>query len=146
MVSSISVEYRFTVNTKPAFGIDSNWSKAKDDTKLHVEAANPDNSITKAEARDVVRRIAYTLRNVYGIGSLGAGKDVVVSTSSGNPFLPVLFYSIVAAGGVYSGASTAFTVGELVRQVKDANANLLLCSAEYEETTREAARLCDISP
>lgn len=56
----------------------------------------------------------------------------------------MLFYSTVAAGGVFSGASTAFTVGELVRQVKDANAKLLLCSAEFEERTVEAAKQCKI--
>lgn len=109
-----------------------------------MEAANPNNSITKAEARNVVRRTSHVLRNRYGIGASGAGLDSVVVTSSGNPFIPVLFYSIVASGGVYSGASSAFTVSELVRQVKDAGAKLLLCSAEFEERTVEAARHCAI--
>ena len=69
-----------------------------------------------------MRRIGYTLRHKYGIGATTAGQDVILSTSSGNPLCPVLFYSTICAGGVYSGASTAFTVGELVRQVKDADA------------------------
>ncbi|KAK3691207.1 hypothetical protein LTR37_018795 [Vermiconidia calcicola] len=128
-----------------SFLFDSDWCLAKEDTEIHVEAANPANSITKAEARDVVRRTAYTFREKFGIGSSGPGKDVVVCTSSGNPFLPVLFYSMVGAGGVFSGASTAFTVGELLRQVKDADAKLLLCSAEFEERTVEAAKQCGIS-
>ena len=92
----------------------------------------------------MVKRIAWTFRNKYGIGASGPGKDVILSTSSGNPFLPVLFYSTVAAGGVFSGASTAFTVGELVRQAQDAEAKLLLCSAELEQSTVEAARRCGI--
>lgn len=111
---------------------------------MHVEAKNPSNSVTKAEAREVVKRVAHVLRNKYGIGAAGPGKDVVLATSSGNPFIPVLFYSCIAAGGVYSGASTAFTVNELVRQVKDGDAKLLLCSPEFEERTREAAKQCDI--
>lgn len=69
---------------------------------------------------------------------------MILCTSSGSPFLPVLFYSTVGAGGVFSGASTAFTVGELVRQVKDADAKLLLCSEEFEERTIAAARQCGI--
>lgn len=126
------------------FDIDSHYCAAKEDTKIHVEAANPSNSITKAEARDLIRQIAHVLRNSYGIGSSTSGQDVVLSTSSGTPFAPVVFYSIVAAGGVYSGASSAFTVAELVRQVKDAQARLLLCSPEFESLTVEAARQCGI--
>ena len=124
--------------------LDSEWTEAKEDTEIHVEAANADNSITKAEARDVVRRTAHTLRHRYGIGSSGPGQDVIVCTSSGKPFLPVLFYSTVGAGGVFSGASAAFTVGELVRQIKDANAKLLLCSEEFKERTVEAAKQCGV--
>lgn len=52
----------------------------------------------------------------------------------------------MAAGGVYSGASTAFTVGELVRQINNSQAKLLLCSKEYEERTVAAAKECRISP
>jgi long-subunit acyl-CoA synthetase (AMP-forming) len=84
------------------------------------------------------------LRDRYGIGARGPGQDVVVSTSSGNPFIPVLFYSIVAAGGVYSGASSALTVDELVRQVKDTDAKVMLCSPEFERHTIEAAKQCGI--
>lgn len=70
----------------------------------------------------------------------------MLSTSSLNPFLPVVFYGTMAAGGVYSGASTAFTVGELVRQIKTSEAKLLICSREYEERTIAAARECHIAP
>ena len=46
---------------------------------------------------------------------------------------------------MYSGASTAFTVNELARQVKDADAKLLLCSSEFEEGTIQVAKQCGIS-
>lgn len=125
-------------------GTASDWPAATEETPIHVEAANPDNRITKAAARDLVGRVAYLLRRKYGIGASTSGQDVVLSTSSGNPFIPILFYSIVAAGGVYSGASTAFTVGELERQVRDADARLLLCSPEFKARTLEAAKRCGI--
>ena len=92
----------------------------------------------------MIKRVAYTFRSKYGIGASGPGNDVILSTSCGHPFLPVLFYSTLAAGGVFSGASTAFTVGELVRQIKDADAKLLLFSAEHQEIAVDAAKQCDI--
>ncbi len=57
---------------------------------------------------------------------------------------PLLFYSTVCANGVWSGASTAFTVSELVRQVKDTDAKLLMCTAEFLDRTVEAAKQCNI--
>lgn len=125
---------------------DSEWSDAKDDTVLHLEAANPLNSISKSEAYRLVEQLAYVLRHQYEIGSSGPGKDIVQVTSCGNPFVPVVFYSIVAAGGIFSGASTAYRSTELVRQIKDAgnDLKLLLCSIEYEDITVDAAKQCGI--
>lgn len=93
-----------------------------------------------------MRRIAYVLRHQYGIGASGPGKDIVQVTSCGNPFVPVVFYSIVAAGGIYSGASTAYHSTELVRQIKDAgnDLRLLLCTADYEAIIADAAKQCGI--
>lgn len=109
-----------------------------------MEAANAENYITKAEAREVVKRIAHTFRNDFGIGASGPGQDVILATSSGNPFIPILFYASIAAGGIFSGASAAFTVAELTRQVKDADAKILLCTAEFKDRTIEAAKQCNI--
>lgn len=88
--------------------------------------------------------MASILRNQYGIGASISGKDVVLTISSGNPFIPVLFYSIVAAGGVFSGASTSYRATELSYQIKDANASLLVCTPEFEEITVSAAKHCGI--
>lgn len=133
-----------TILTCSDLATESNWTLAKEHTEIHVEAANPDNSVTKAEARDIVRRVGHTFRHKYGIGANALGQDVVLATSSGTPFIPVLFYSTICAGGVYSGASTAFTVGELVRQIKDCGATLLVCSEEFKERTVKAAEQCNI--
>ena len=102
---------------------ESDWARAKEETKVQIEAVNPSNYITKANARALVKRVAFVLRNKYGIGAHGLGKDVVLIISSGSPFLPILFYGIVAAGGVFTGASTAYRIGEVVRQVKHAEAS-----------------------
>ena len=127
------------------FYVDSSWCRAKEETKIHVEAANPANAITKAEARDLLKRVAYVLREYYGIGARGSGKDVVLLLSSGSPFLAIIFYAIAAVGGVFSGASTAYRTGEIVRQVKDADARLLVCSSEYKTLAIETAKQSGIS-
>ncbi len=92
---------------------DSEHSVAQDDTVLHVEAANPSNTINKKELRDLVQRIAHGLRHHYGVGANGPDKDVVTVISYGQPMVPAAFYGVIAAGGVYSAASPSSTVSEL---------------------------------
>ena len=57
---------------------------------------------------------------------------------------PLLFYATVCADGVWSGASAAYTVGELVKQIQDADAKLLICTAEFEQKFVEAAKQSNI--
>ncbi|KIW79176.1 hypothetical protein Z517_05788 [Fonsecaea pedrosoi CBS 271.37] len=123
---------------------DSDLCLAREDTQVHVEAANPANSITKAEARRLVKRVAHLLRHRYDIGASGVGRDVVFTTLYGSPFAPVFFYGIVAAGGVYTGASTEYRAAELVRQIEDAKPTLLVCSPECEARVVLAAQKCGI--
>lgn len=125
---------------------DSHWCLAHEGTQIHVDAANPSNSVTKAEARTLVKRVAHLLRDRYGIGASGAGRDVVLTVLYGSPFAPIFFYGLVAAGGVFSGASTDYQVVELVHQIKDANPTLLVCSPERETLVGLAARQCGIGP
>lgn len=94
----------------------------------------------------MLRKVAYVLRHTCGIGSNGQlGKDVVLTISSGNPFLPILFYGVVAAGGVLSGVGTSLRVGEMVRQVQDAEAKVIVCSPEYASVATNVASQCGIS-
>lgn len=109
-----------------------------------MDAANPSNGITKAEARKLVKQVAYLLRHRYGIGTSGAGRDVVLTVVYGSPFAPVFFYGLVAAGGVYSGASTEYYMAELVHQIEDARPTLLVCSPEREALVALAAQKCGI--
>lgn len=95
-------------------------------------------------ARELTKSIAYSLRHSYGIGKNGPGKDVVVVISSGQPLLPMLFYGVIAAGGVYSAASASFTASELERQIKQGSSNLVFCSEDAREVAVEAARRCGV--
>jgi long-subunit acyl-CoA synthetase (AMP-forming) len=125
--------------------LDSDWTLANEDTKIQIEAANPSNYITKAEARDLFQKVAHALRYQYGIGSDGhRGKDIVLTITSGNPFLPILFYGIVAAGGAISGVGTSLRIGEMVRQIQDAGAKVIACTPEYAKVAVTVASQCGI--
>lgn len=124
---------------------DSAAGEAQEDTLIHIEAANPFNTITKAQAREATKRVAHILRDRYSIGTTGFGKDVVLAILYGGPLAPVIFYGIVAAGGIYSGASTESTVSELITQIKSAEACVLVCSPECQGQVLEAAAQCGLS-
>lgn len=55
--------------------------------------------------------------------------------------LPLLFYGIIAAGGVYAGSNAAATASELARQMREAESKLVVCSADVMDVAVEAARL-----
>ena len=65
--------------------------------------------------------------------------------SSGQVLLPVLFYAVICAGGVYSAANTSATVPELARQVKQGESNLIVCSQDTKAVAVEAAKDCGVS-
>jgi 4-coumarate--CoA ligase len=92
----------------------------------------------------LTKRVAHGLREKYGIGASGPGKDIVVVISSGQVFLPVLFYAVICAGGVYSAANTSATVPELARQVKQGGANLIACSEDTKDVAIGAAKECGV--
>ncbi|KAK5721263.1 hypothetical protein LTR17_014725 [Elasticomyces elasticus] len=123
---------------------DSEHGLAQDDTILHQEAANPSNTVTKRQLRELVERIAHGLRHNYGVGVNGPNKDVITVISYGQIMVPAAFHGVVAAGGVYSAASPSSTVAELARQVKIGNSRLLICGQEHEEVAAKAAKECGL--
>jgi 4-coumarate--CoA ligase len=92
----------------------------------------------------LTKNAAYNLRHNFGIGANGSGKDVVVCISSGQILLPIVLFGVIAAGGVYSAASAAFTSSELSRQVKQGNSNLIFCSEDAKDVAISAARECGV--
>lgn len=123
---------------------DSEHSAAEDDKVLHVEAANPDNKITKSQLRTLVEQMAHGLRHKYKIGSNGPNTDTVTVISHGQILAPAILYGIIAAGGVYSAASPSSTVSDLARQVKIGKSNLIVCGVEHVDVASKAAKECGI--
>ncbi|KAJ6499922.1 4-coumarate-CoA ligase [Mycena vitilis] len=126
-----------------SFLFDSSLSWATESTVLHADAEKPENGITKAQTRVLTRRIAHTLRTRFGIGQSGHGQDIVVVISTGQIMLPLLFYAIIAAGGVVSLASSSFKPDELARQIQQGAAKLCIACPVSQDILLSAARLCD---
>jgi acyl-coenzyme A synthetase/AMP-(fatty) acid ligase len=123
--------------------LDSSHCSAKESTTLHVDAANPSLSLTKSQCRDLTKRIAFTLRHEYGVGA-SKTPSYVTCISTGSYVLPNVFYGVVAAGGIFSSASSSATVQELVRFIKLAPSNLVICNPDTRGVTLKAAMECDI--
>lgn len=93
----------------------------------------------------MTKEIAHGLRTTYDIGVSGPGKDIVVCMSSGQVLLPLLFYGVIAAGGVYSAASSSFTSGELARQIRQGGSKLVFCSEDCVTVACDATKECGLS-
>jgi acyl-coenzyme A synthetase/AMP-(fatty) acid ligase len=123
---------------------DSPESWTQESTVLHAEAALPSNAVTKAQGRMYTKRLAWVFRHVFSIGTNGPGKDVVVCISSGQILLSNIFYGVIAAGGVFSAASSSFTAGELARQIKQGQSSCIVCSEDCRDVAMKAAEECGV--
>ncbi|KAK8044546.1 hypothetical protein PG993_004570 [Apiospora rasikravindrae] len=123
---------------------DSEHSLAKDDSVVHVEAANPNNKLTKTELRSFIEQVAHGLRANYGTGAKGPSHDVVTVIGFGQILMPAVFYGVIAAGGVFSAASPSSTVAELERQISQAKSSLVICDSEHIDVVTKAAAQCNL--
>lgn len=119
----------------------SKWSGSRDNNVLHVAADDPRKSITKSQAKTLLKRTAYTLRHDYGIGTNGPNKDVVLCFALGHWMLPNIFYSTIAADGIFSASSPSSTPAELAGQMKLVRSKLLVCTKELAPIAVAAAKL-----
>jgi len=124
---------------------ESEHCAAKEDTPLYAEASDPTKIITKSQARILTRQIAHFLRHEYGIGQNGPGEDVVATVSTGQHALACLFFGVIAAEGVYSAASPGATVEELVRQMRDGPAKVIVCSTDVKALAEAAAEIVGLT-
>lgn len=76
---------------------------------------------------------------------MGEGRDVVLTVLHGSPFAPVFFYGVVAAAGIFCGASPDYQIAELKRQISGSKAKLLVCSPQSEALVVHAAKQCGFS-
>lgn len=124
-------------STKP----DSKICEADDKTIISADAADPKNKhLTRARTRQLTTQLAHALRHTYGIGQQGRNKDVVLVNTLGHYMLPSLFYSTVAAGGIYSASSPSSTASELAYLVGLVEPKVIICDANTRAATEETVR------
>ncbi|KAF2228102.1 4-coumarate-CoA ligase-like protein [Elsinoe ampelina] len=120
----------FVTNTK--------WT-SHEDTILHASAEDPSQYLTKADVRKHTKRTAHALRNHFDIGANGPGKDVVTVISTGHYMVPLLFYGVIAAEGIFSAVSAASTDKELAGLLNGAGCSLLICNEATKDVAVKAA-------
>ncbi|KAK4197676.1 hypothetical protein QBC40DRAFT_350852 [Triangularia verruculosa] len=129
------------------FLFESPHTLAEETSILHADAASPDNNhVTKSQLRTLVKSTASILRHEYGIGASGLNKDVVLAISTGHYLLPSLFYSTIAAGGIFSASNPGSTPKELAAQIKQVGVKVVLCNADTKATAIAAAKLTGLPP
>ncbi|OBT55808.1 hypothetical protein VE04_03260 [Pseudogymnoascus sp. 24MN13] len=127
-----------------SLAFDSPYSWANDATILHIDAADETNYINKSQARTIIKRLAHVLRHRFSVGKAALYEDVVTCFASNQILLPTVFFGIIAAGGVYSAASSSLTPFELSRQLKTSKSNLIIASEDTLEVALKSAKECGI--
>ncbi|KAK6067515.1 4-coumarate- ligase [Seiridium cupressi] len=101
---------------------------------LWHDAKNAAHNLSPKQLLQWVRRLSF------GLKGLGLQKeDVVMIHTPNHIFVPVAYLGIVGAGYVFSGANPAYTVPEMVHQIKDTNTKIILVHPTHIETAFAAA-------
>ncbi|KAH8714144.1 4-coumarate-CoA ligase [Ilyonectria robusta] len=108
---------------------------------LWLDSKTPDEkNLSPKQLLQWVRRLGY------GLERLGIQRgDVVMICSPNSIFVPVAFLGIVGAGYIFSGANPAYTVPELVHQMKNTTAKAILVHPKVLEPILEAASQAGLS-
>ncbi|KAF7556321.1 hypothetical protein G7Z17_g1548 [Cylindrodendrum hubeiense] len=84
-----------------------------------------------------------------GLGLQNAGLQVgdrVLLLSGNHVLFPSLFVGVLMAGGVFTGASPAFTPREVAYQLRDSAATFLIVAPQFVNTAIEGAKLAGLPP
>jgi 4-coumarate--CoA ligase len=105
------------------------------------DAKRPDTHfLTQEDFRSLSKCLAAGLQKA----GLKPG-DRVLLFSGNNLFYPVVFLGIILAGGIFTGANPGFVARELAYQLKDSEAEFLICADVSLEVGIEAAESIGMS-
>lgn len=94
--------------------------------QIIVDAQIPERSLSWTQIKDTV------LKSNAGFRKLGVKKeDCVFFISRNNVYYYPLVYGAIAADGIYCGAATMWTVDEVIRGARTANAKFLVVEKEF---------------
>ncbi|KAF4428794.1 4-coumarate-- ligase [Fusarium acutatum] len=119
----------------PSWVFGSDQHDLRNEKIAFVDADDPKNTLTIWEFELYSKRLAVGLRRL-GVRP----RDRVLVFSENGIFVPCLFFGIIMAGAIYTGATSSSTVLELSYQLKDSGAKVLITSTNLIETAVESAR------
>ncbi|KAH7166466.1 AMP-binding enzyme [Dactylonectria macrodidyma] len=110
------------------------------DRPTFIDADQPDSRIVSfSDFRLWSKKIGLGLQNA----GLRVG-DRVLLLSGNHVLFPSLFVGVLMAGGVFTGASPAFTPREVAYQLRDSGASFLIVAPQLVKTAVEAAKLAGL--
>ncbi|KAF6837960.1 4-coumarate- ligase [Colletotrichum musicola] len=104
------------------------------DEPLWIDCENESVNLSPKQMAQWVRRLSF------GLERLGLQRgDVVLICTPNQIFVPAAYLGIVGAGCVFSGANPAYTVPELVHQMTNTTAKVVLAHPNHLDQVLEAA-------
>ncbi|KAF3764411.1 4-coumarate-CoA ligase 2 [Cryphonectria parasitica EP155] len=116
------LDYAFPTNLTPS------------DEPLWIDSEDPSKALSARQALQWIKRTSF------GLTRLGLQRgDVVMLYTTNHIFIPPVYYGIVGGGFVFSAANPTYTVPELVHQMQNLGAKVLLVQPELLGPALEAA-------
>ncbi|KAI2629484.1 acetyl-CoA synthetase-like protein [Xylaria nigripes] len=125
---------------------ESEICRIPEDTVLFADAEDPSHNLTKAKLRQSSKQLAHVLRDQYGTGASGPGKDVVFNISTGHYMTPVIFYAVIIADGIFASTNPAATPDEVAYQLRQTDSRVIMCTPDMKEKALEAAKKVGLLP
>ncbi|OBT83337.1 hypothetical protein VE02_08541 [Pseudogymnoascus sp. 03VT05] len=101
---------------------------------LWIDSKDPSISLSPAELLLWVRRLAL------GLEQTGAKKgEVIMIYTPNHIYVPVAYLAILSAGYAFSAANPAYTLREMIHQIKNTEAKVILAHPDMVETALAAA-------
>lgn len=120
--------------------LESNPNNIPDSKPLFVRVADG-KAVTRAQAKNDARRLAFVLRNKFGLKE----GDRIAIFSPNSTIYPIAVYAGFASGVVLTPMSPAYNAEELVHPLTDSGSQFILCHPANLPVARKALQLAGIS-
>ncbi|KAG7402663.1 Acyl-CoA ligase azaF [Fusarium oxysporum f. sp. rapae] len=111
------------------------------DKTIFVDASNPKRVLTFSAFQQYSKRLALGFRRL----GVQPGDRVLIFCEN-DIFIPCMFFGVIMAGAIFTGASPSSTVPELTNQLQDSGATALIASTSLMDIATEASRSVGLPP
>jgi 4-coumarate--CoA ligase len=106
---------------------------------LWTDAANPSNSISKAQALSWIQRLAI------GLDRLGVGEGkVILAFTPNHIYVPILYLAAAGSKRIFTGVNPTYTIDEVTHQIRSVDAALVFIHPSLLQTGLAAAGLAGV--